>query len=438
MTRDNEIEALEPPSSRKAAQTVRASAPKSKRTGFAMGEERDAFRKEFYPGVTRAEWNDWHWQIAHRVTSQAELFRHINPTPQETLAQGGEFPLAITPYYLSLVNGADPSCAIRRAVSPTMQEAVLGPGEADDPLGEEGHSPTPGLVHRYPDRVLFLSTDFCSTYCRYCTRSRLVGRGNAGSVRKRWDACLDYIAATPTVRDVVVSGGDPLTMPDEAIDYLLGRLRAISHVEIVRLGTKVPAVLPQRVTRDLVRMLRKHNPLFMSCHMMHPRELTPETNQAFERLADAGLPLGSQTVLLAGINDAPETLAALFHGLLKVRVRPYYLYQCDPIHGSAHFRTSVAKGVELMSALRGHTSGYAVPTYVIDAPGGGGKVPIYANTMLGRDEQGLALVNYEGRVYHYPDYAPEPVPAAADATSFATCPAGCPAASHAAPVVGAH
>ncbi|TVM17903.1 lysine 2,3-aminomutase [Oceanidesulfovibrio indonesiensis] len=403
MTRDNELEAFEPPSGGAAAHVVRATVPMPKRAKYASGAERDAFRKSFFPGATRAEWNDWRWQIAHRVTSPAELFRHINPTTQETLAQSGEFPLAVTPYYLSLVDGGDPACPVRRAVVPTMQEAVLGPGEADDPLGEEGHSPTPGIVHRYPDRVLFLATDFCSTYCRYCTRSRLVGRGNAGSVRARWDKCIEYIAATPTVRDVIVSGGDPLTMPDEAIDYLLGRLQAISHVEIVRLGTKAPAVLPQRITPGLVRMLKKHHPLFMSCHMMHPRELTPETNQAFERLADAGIPLGSQTVLLAGVNDAPDTLAALFHGLLRVRVRPYYLYQCDPIRGSAHFRTTVSRGIELMTSLRGHTSGYAVPTYVVDAPGGGGKVPIYAQTMLGYDENGLALVNYEGQVYHYPN-----------------------------------
>ncbi|MFW5734287.1 MAG: KamA family radical SAM protein [Oceanidesulfovibrio sp.] len=408
MTRDNELEAFEPPSRKASVSAVTGKAREPKRSKAVFGAERDAFRKRFFPEATRADWNDWRWQVGHRVTSPAELFRHINPTPQETLAQAGEFPLAVTPYYLSLVDGDDPDCPVRRAVVPTMQEAVLGPGEADDPLGEESHTPTPGLVHRYPDRVLFLATDFCSTYCRYCTRSRLVGRGNAGSVRARWDKCIEYIASTPAVRDVIVSGGDPLTMPDEAIDYLLGRLRAIDHVEIIRLGTKVPAVLPQRINRDFVRMLRKHHPLFMSCHMMHPRELTPETNRAFEMLADAGIPMGSQTVLLAGVNDAPETLAELFHGLLRVRVRPYYLYQCDPIRGSAHFRTTVGKGIELMTSLRGHTSGYAVPTYVVDAPGGGGKVPIYAQTMLGRNEDGLALVNYEGRVYHYPDAQIQP------------------------------
>ncbi len=337
----------------------------------------------------------------------------------------GGFPVAVTPYYLSLADAEDPACPIRRSVTPTIHERTHGPGEAADPLGEERHTPTPGLTHRYPDRVLFLATAYCSVYCRYCTRSRLVGGGlGAGadggrgcgrgdgmagepvSLRTRWEAGLAYIEARPVIRDVLISGGDPLTLADDALAWLLDRLRAIPHVEIVRIGTKVPAVLPQRVTPALARLLKKRRPVYLSCHMTHPRELTPECAAAFERLADAGVPLGSQTVLLKGVNDDVDTLKALFHGLLRVRVRPYYLYQCDPVVGSAHFRTSVARGLEIMAGLRGHTSGYAVPTYVIDAPGGGGKIPVYPETVLGRDDQGLILQNHEGRVFLYPDAPP--------------------------------
>jgi lysine 2,3-aminomutase len=262
----------------------------------------------------------------------------------------------------------------------------------------------PGLVHRYPDRVLFLVTDFCSTYCRYCTRSRMVGHGNGFSANMaRWEQALAYIAGTPAVRDVLLSGGDPLTLPDESLQWLLSRLRRIKHVEFVRIGTKAPVVLPQRITPTLTRMLKKYHPLWMSIHVTHPEELTPEVSQACERLADAGIPLGSQTVLLAGINDRVETMKALVHGLLKVRVKPYYLYQCDPILGSAHFRTPVEKGLEIIRGLRGHTTGYAVPTYVIDAPGGGGKIPLLPDYVMGRDGEDLLLKNYEGRTYRYPD-----------------------------------
>jgi len=256
-------------------------------------------------------------------------------------------------------------------------------------------------VHRYPDRVLFLPTDFCSAYCRYCTRSRMVGQGSCSPAdTARWERALDYIQATPQVRDVLLSGGDPLTLPDERLEWLLSRLRAIQHVEFVRLGTKVPAVLPQRITPKLTRMLKKYHPLWMSLHFTHPAELTPETALACNRLADAGIPLGSQTVLLQGINDDVPTLRSLYHGLLRLRVRPYYLYQCDPILGSAHFRTSVSRGIE---GLGGHTTGYAVPTYVIDAPGGGGKIPLLPEYLKGRSEEGLVLENFEGRTFHYPD-----------------------------------
>jgi lysine 2,3-aminomutase len=299
----------------------------------------------------------------------------------------------------------DPFEPLRRTHIPVGTEYLKTPGEADDPLGEDGHSVVPGLVHRYPDRVLFLATGFCSTYCRYCTRSRMVGEagGDYTFSRPQWEEALNYIASHPEVRDVLISGGDPLTLSDERLDYLLGRLRAIKHVEFVRLGTKVPVVLPMRVTRSLIRVLKKHHPLWMSIHFTHAAELTPEVTEAATRLADAGIPLGSQTVLLKGINDSVETLKPLFHGLLMRRVRPYYLYQCDPISGSSHFRTSVDKGLEIMQGLRGHTTGYAVPTYVVDAPGGGGKIPLLPDYVVGREGDDLILKNFEGEIYRYTD-----------------------------------
>jgi lysine 2,3-aminomutase len=284
---------------------------------------------------------------------------------------------------------------------------VKCPGEAEDPLGEEHQSPVHGLVHRYPDRVLLLVTDFCSTYCRYCTRSRLVGQGDLSPSRERLEAAFAYIRQATQVRDVLISGGDPLTLSDEKLEWILSNLRAIPHIEIIRMGTKIPAVLPQRITPQLTRMLRKYHPLWMSLHFTHPDECCYETERACSMLADAGIPLGSQTVLLKGINDNAPTMKSLMHGLVKMRVRPYYIYQCDPINGSGHFRTPVAKGVEIIRALRGHTTGYAVPTYVIDAPGGGGKIPVMPDYVTGREGNDITLQNYEGKSYQYPDYIAE-------------------------------
>jgi lysine 2,3-aminomutase len=308
----------------------------------------------------------------------------------------------VTPYYLLTASG---SSALTRCILPDARERDIRPYEMPDPLGEDGHSPVPGIVHRYPDRVLFLVTEFCSTYCRYCTRSRLVGKSGHRSDMTSWQHALDYIRAHPEVRDVLLSGGDPLTLPDMKIEWLLSQLRRIPHVEIVRIGTKVPAVLPQRITPSLVRMLRRYHPLLMSLHFAHPDEITPETATACNRLADGGIPLGSQTVLLAGVNDDVETMKRLVHGLIRNRVRPYYLYQCDPIPGSTHFRTPVDQGLSIIQGLRGHTSGYCIPTYVIDAPGGGGKVPLQPGYNLGRDGQDVMLRNYEGQVFRYPDTA---------------------------------
>jgi len=365
-----------------------------------------AFRRAFYPDVTEKEWNDWRWQTRHRIRTLAQLERILDLSEDETRALtvgGGMLPVAITPYYASLLSREDANQPLRRTVVPTTAEFLRTPGEADDPLGEDKHSPVPGLVHRYPDRVLLLAHDFCSTFCRYCTRSRVVGHGEIAPTESRLERALEYIRRTPTVRDVLVSGGDPLAMSEERLDWILSHLRAIPHVEFVRLGSKMPAVLPQRITPQLCRILRKYHPLWMSLHFIHPDECTVEANQACSRLADAGIPLGSQTVLLKGVNDNVETMRQLVHKLLLMRVRPYYLYQCDPISGAAHFRTSVSKGLEIIRGLRGHTTGYAVPTYVIDAPGGGGKIPLQPDCVVGREGNDLLLRNYEGQVFRYPD-----------------------------------
>ncbi len=375
---------------------------------FPASLRSSTFRRRFFSEATSAEWNHWRWQLANRISNLSELERIIRLSDDERNGigrNGCSLPLAITPYYASLLEEENPLQPLRRTVVPVSGEYLHSQGEAEDPLGEDHDSPVPGIVHRYPDRVLFLVTDFCSTYCRYCTRSRMVGHNRAFRP-EHWQQGIDYIKATPAVRDVLLSGGDPLTLPDEKLEWLLSRLRKIPHVELLRIGSKVPVVLPQRITASLTRMLKRYHPLWMSIHFTHPDELAPESSQACERLADAGIPLGSQTVLLAGINDDVETMKRLVHGLLKIRVKPYYLYQCDPILGSAHFRTPVGKGLEIIQGLRGHTSGYAVPTYAIDAPGGGGKIPLLPDYLVGREGDHLVLKNYEGRIFYYPDPCP--------------------------------
>jgi len=377
---------------------------------FRVGPRATQFRRRFFPGGSVSEWNDWRWQNRNRIRTLESLERIVRLTADERAAierHSGPLPVGLTPYYASLLDRDDSSQPLRRTVVPTLGEYETTPGEADDPLGEDGHSPVPGLVHRYPDRVLFLVTGFCSTYCRYCTRSRLVGASGEKSLKKSdLERALAYIEATPTIRDVLISGGDPLSLDDERLEWLLTRLRAIRHVEFVRIGSKQPVVLPQRITPAFARMLRRFHPLWMSIHFTHPDELTPEVEEACGRLADAGIPLGSQTVLLRGVNDNVETMKTLVQGLLRIRVRPYYLYQCDPITGSAHFRTPVSTGLDIIRGLRGHTTGYAVPTYVVDAPGGGGKIPLQPDYVAGRDGQTLWLRNFAGQVYGYPDAAP--------------------------------
>jgi len=367
------------------------------------------FRRTFFPEVADHDWNDWRWQCRNRVRLLPHLERMLALSPHERAAlEGGGslLPVGVTPYYLSLVSPDDPLHPLRRAVIPTTAEFQRSAGEADDPLNEDDQSPVPGMVHRYPDRVLLLISDYCSTYCRYCTRSRVVGHGTIRPTTSRLEEAFEYIRANPEIRDVLLSGGEPLSLSDEKLDWILGNLRAIPHVEMIRIGTKAPAVLPQRITPKLCRTLRRHHPLWMSLHFMHPEECTPETKRACALLADAGIPLGSQTVLLQGVNDDPETMKTLVHRLLMMRVRPYYLYQCDPISGSAHFRTPVEKGLEIIRSLRGFTTGYAVPTYVIDAPGGGGKIPLMPDAVIGRDGDSLLIRNYEDKIFRYPDPRP--------------------------------
>ncbi len=353
--------------------------------------------------VTSTQWQDWRWQLAHRLRSVEELDRVVHLTPEEIdgLSAPGRFRVDITPYFANLMDPEDPNCPIRRQVIPTNQELVPFDAEMVDSLGEDAHSPVPGLVHRYPDRVLMLVTTQCASYCRFCTRSRIVGDAHAMFNTATYEQQLSYIAETPEIRDVLLSGGDPLTLPEAVLARLLQRLRDIPHVEVIRIGTRMPIFLPQRITESLVNMLAQYHPLWMNLHINHPKEITPEVEIALARLANAGIPLGSQTVLMAGINDCPNIMMAMVHKLVRNRVRPYYIYQCDLVHGAGHFRTPVAKGLEIMEALRGHTSGFAIPTYVIDAPEGGGKVPVLPNYLISMSDSKVVVRNYEGLLTTY-------------------------------------
>lgn len=350
-------------------------------------------------------WNDWRWQMRHRL-SKLEHFQNLlqlTATEKRGLSIAPEkFAVAVTPHFASLLDPNDPSCPLRLQVIPREEELVTDAADMVDPCGEDDDSVVPGLVHRYPDRVLLLALDSCAAYCRYCTRSRLVSQGEMYPMTRRLDAIVAYLEEHTEVRDVLISGGDPLLMSDEPLDNLLARLRAIPHIEFVRIGSRIPGFLPQRITPELVAMLRKHR-VWLSLHFCHVRELTPEVALACDLLADGGIPMGSQTVLLKGVNDSEPALKDLFHGLLKLRVRPYYLYQCDPVVGTAHLRTSVQTGIDLISKLRGNTTGYAVPTYVVDAPGGGGKVPIQPETLVTYENGKAVVLNWEGKQYTYVD-----------------------------------
>jgi len=375
-----------------------------------MEEEKIEEPRETVPqvwaGVSEKEWNDWRWQLRHRITTLEQLKEIIDLTPEETEGirhSKGRLALAVTPYFASLMDPTNPNCPIRRQAIPRIEEIRLSKSEMVDPLGEDSHSPVPGLVHRYPDRVLLLVTDQCAVYCRYCTRRRLVGSSERSITQGNFEEVLKYLKSHRKVRDVLLSGGDPLLLENERLEEMLSRLRALPHIEVLRIGTRVPVTLPQRITGGLVRILKKYHPLMISIHFTHPKEITDQVRRACSELADGGFPLGSQTVLLKGINDKPYIMKKLVQELLKIRVRPYYIYQCDLAMGTEHFRTSVATGIQIMEKLRGHTTGYAVPTYVVDAPGGGGKIPLQPDYVVSKGRGKIVLRNYEGRVFEYPE-----------------------------------
>jgi lysine 2,3-aminomutase len=388
--------------------TVAPSPAKGRAPRFAISRHTRAFRRAFFPEADDHSWNDWRWQLRHSLRGLEAIARVLQLSDDERAAlqrNRNSLPNAITPYYASLLDRSDASHPLRRTMVMATQEFERAPEESIDPLSEDADSPVPGLVHRYPDRVLFLTTGTCPVYCRYCTRARMVGSqdGTYEFSTGQWERAIDYIARTPAIRDVLLSGGDPLVLSDDRLEWLLSRLRKIPHVEFLRIGSKVPVVLPQRVTPALTKMLKKYHPLWMSLHFIHPAELTKEVEQSCARLADAGIPLGSQTPLLAGVNDDVDVCRQLFHGLLRFRVKPYYLYQADLVVGTSHFRTAVSKGFEIIGALRGHTTGYAVPTFAVDVPGGGGKIALLPDSQLPREDEHVLLRNYEGRVFRFPD-----------------------------------
>ena len=357
-----------------------------------------------YPDARPESWYDWKWQLRNRITS-LDVIRELIPLTrreEEGIKRAtGRLAMAITPYFFSLIDRADPKCPIRKQAIPRLEEFSVAPCEMIDPCGEDSHSPVPGLVHRYPDRALLIVTDSCAMYCRYCTRKRMVGEEHPPMPVDRLDDALKYIRSKKSIRDVLISGGDPLMMKTEVLENYIARLRAIPHLDIIRIGTRVPVTLPMRVTEELVAMLKKYHPLYISIHFSHPREITPEVASACSLLANAGIPLGSQTVLLKGVNDKPSTMKKLMQELLKIRVRPYYLYQCDMAMGTSHFRTPVSLGMNIIEELRGHTTGYAVPTFVVDAPGGGGKIPVAPNYLLSQTKGKVVLRNYENKIFTY-------------------------------------
>ncbi|MEO7101069.1 MAG: KamA family radical SAM protein [Luteolibacter sp.] len=356
-------------------------------------------------------WDDHRWQLRNRVDSLADLDLRLNLTDEEragVLLAGTKLAMAITPHFFNLIDRDDPDCPIRRQVIPRIEEGWNAPEEMADPCGEDSHMPVPGLVHRYPDRVLFLVTDRCASYCRYCTRSRVVSGVGDQHLETQWEMAFKYLEKHTEVRDVLLSGGDPLLFSDDKLDKILTRLRSIPHIQFIRIGSRIPIFLPQRITPELCAMLKKHHPLFISIHTNHPRELTTEVRDALGRLADAGIPLGNQSVMLRGVNDSVEVQKLLVQKLLMCRVKPYYLYQCDLINGSSHLRTPVAEGVAIIEGLRGHTTGYAIPQFVIDGPGGGGKIPINPNYVVDTSSGKITLRNFEGEIFEYPD--PTPIP----------------------------
>jgi lysine 2,3-aminomutase len=371
-------------------------------------------RAKFYADVPDEKWNDWRWQMSNRLNTVGELVNvlDLNESEKKALEAKNLFRVDITPYFASLIDPDDPFDPIRRQVIPTDREMVPFTSMMEDSLAEDRHSPVPGLVHRYPDRVLMLVTTQCASYCRYCTRSRIVGDPSQTFSRKEFEAQIDYLKNTPQVRDVLLSGGDPLVLAPKLFEEIISRLREIPHIEIIRIGSRVPVFLPMRITPEMCDMLQKYHPIWMNIHVNHPTEITPELAAACDRLTRAGIPLGNQSVLLAGVNDSVHIQRKLVHDLVMMRVRPYYLYQCDLVEGAGHFRTTVAKGIEIIEGLRGHTSGYAVPQFIVDAPGGGGKIPVGPNYVLSQGHGKIVLRNYEGFITTYTepeDYNPHAV-----------------------------
>ncbi len=364
---------------------------------------------EMWKDVPQEDWDNWQWQVRNRIDSLEDLKKVINLTEEEEEGVKKSLEIlrmGITPYYAALMDQNDPNCPVRKQAVPTIAETHRSDADMDDPLHEDTDSPVPGLTHRYPDRVLLLITDMCSMYCRHCTRRRFAGAQDDVVPTDRIDAAIEYIRNTPVVRDVLLSGGDALLVSDERLEYIISRLREIPHVQIIRIGSRTPVVLPQRITPKLVDMLKKYHPVWLNTHFNHSKEITPETKEACRLMADAGIPLGNQSVLLRGVNDCVHTMRHLVHDLVMMRVRPYYIYQCDLSVGIEHFRTPVSKGIEIIEGLRGHTSGYCIPTFVVDAPGGGGKTPVMPQYMISQSPKRVVLRNFEGVVTTYAE--PEP------------------------------
>ena len=360
--------------------------------------------RRFFANVPDNDWNDWRWQFKNRIINVEQLEKYITLTDSEKDSINSclrKYRMAITPYYLSLINPDDNYDPIRIQAIPDKRELYFAPEDQRDPLHEESDSPCTGLTHRYPDRVLFLVTNQCSMYCRHCTRRRFSGQVDKALKKYQIDNSINYIKSHPEVRDVLISGGDPLTMSDDSLEYILSELRKIEHVEIIRIGTRTPVVMPQRITKELCDMLKKYHPLWINVHFNHPNEITPESERACSMLLDAGIPLGNQSVLLAGVNDCVHVMRELVRRLVRIRVRPYYIYQCDLSLGLSHLRTSVSRGIEIIEGLQGHTTGFAVPTFVIDAPGGGGKIPIMPNRIISQGHRRYVLRNFEGRITTY-------------------------------------
>ncbi len=361
-------------------------------------------RNEMFPNVTDEQWNDWKWQVRNRIETVEDLKKYINLTEEEEKGIREclkTLRMSITPYYLSIMDPDNPNDPVRLQAIPNIVETHKSDADLDDPLHEDGDSPVPGLTHRYPDRALLLITDQCSMYCRHCTRRRFAGQSDGAMPTNQVDKAIDYIAQTPQIRDVVISGGDSLLMSDEKIEYILKRLREIPHVEIIRFGSRTPVVMPQRITEEFVNMVKKYHPVWLNTHFNHSNEITEEAKLACERLANAGVPLGNQTVLLRGVNDCVHVMKKLVNDLVKIRVRPYYIYQCDLSNGIEHFRTPVSKGIEIIEGLRGHTSGLCIPTFVVDAPGGGGKTPVMPNYVISQNQDKVILRNFEGVITTY-------------------------------------